>query len=53
MQFLKNVFELVGALFKAGSSTLFRWVQPREAARRRFEIERLDRLRHPSKYRGK
>jgi hypothetical protein len=53
MLFLKNLCELIVALFTAGSSMVHSWFRPREAARRRVEIERLDRIRHPSKYLGK
>ena len=53
MQFFKNICQLIAALFKTVSTKLHSWFQPQEAARRRFEIERLDRIRHPSKYLGK
>jgi len=53
MEFLKNVCQLIVAVFKTLQSILHGWLQPREAARRRSEIERLDRIRNPSKYLGK
>jgi len=53
MRFLKNLCGLIVALLKAFSSLVRLWVQPRDAARRRLEIERLDRIRHPWKYLGK
>jgi len=53
MLFLKNLFSLIVAVFKTGSAMLQSLFHPQEAARRRFEIERLDRIRHPSKYLGK
>ena len=51
--FLKNLFQLIVSVFKAASAMFQSWLSPQEAARRRFEIERLDRIRHPSKYLGK
>jgi hypothetical protein len=53
MRFLKNVCELIAAVVKAGSAIVHSWFQPRKAAGRRSEIERLDRIRHPYKYLGK
>jgi len=53
MLFLKNLFELIVAIFKTVSSMLYSWLRPQETLRRRVEIERLDRIRHPSKYLGK
>jgi len=53
MLFLKNLFQLIVSVFRAASALLQSWFYPQEAARRRFEIERLDRIHHPSKYLGK
>jgi len=53
MGFLKNVWQLVMAVAQAVSAKVQSWVQPGEASRRRLEIERLDRIRHPAKYLGK
>jgi hypothetical protein len=53
MRFLRNVWQLLVALVQAGSANVRSWVQPGEESRRRSEIERLDRIRHPSKYLGK
>ncbi len=53
MLFLKNLFQLIVSVFRAASAMLQSLFYPQEAARRRFEIERLDRIRHPSKYLGK
>jgi len=53
MQFLKNVWQLLAAVAQAGSAKVHSWVHSDEASRRRSEIERLDRIRHPSKYLGK
>jgi len=53
MQFLKNLFQLIVTVFKTASATFQSLFYPHEAARRRFEIERLDRIRHPAKYLGK
>lgn len=53
MEFLKNRCQLIMAVFKELPAVLCRWLQPRRAARQRFELERLDRIRNPSKYLGK
>jgi hypothetical protein len=53
MLFLKSLFELIVSVFKMGSAILQSLFYPQEAARRRLEMERLDRIRHPSKYLGK
>jgi hypothetical protein len=53
MQFLKNVWQLLAAVGQAGSAKVRSCFQPGEGSRRRAEIERLDRIRHPDKYLGK
>jgi hypothetical protein len=53
MLFIKNLWELIVAIIKMVSALLQSWFRPGEAVRRQLEIERLDRIRHPSKYLGK